>query len=191
MSKKIDIITLYLDNYVKSLLGREIARKISVNHQTALNHLNDLVKENIIKYEQKGRNKHYTLRLDNQKTTILLEIAEHNSSLVQLDKKVISTLISQLLPHSDSIILFGSFAKNKEKDDSDIDMIIVGRSNEKAINRIKERYPKKISIEYVSYRDFQISLKKKKALALEILKAHTIFGNLSKIVDIYLKWYRR
>ena len=45
MSKKIDIIKLYIGDYTKSMSGREIAKKASMNHQTALNCLNELVKE--------------------------------------------------------------------------------------------------------------------------------------------------
>jgi len=50
MSKKIDIISLYLGNYARCIAGREIARLIKLNHQTALNHLNELVKEKVLEF---------------------------------------------------------------------------------------------------------------------------------------------
>jgi len=59
MSKKIDIINLYLGDYKKTMSGREIARKLAVNHQTALNCLNELVKDSVMVYQTKGRNKEY------------------------------------------------------------------------------------------------------------------------------------
>ncbi|MBD3163849.1 hypothetical protein GF323_01505 [Candidatus Woesearchaeota archaeon] len=191
MSKKIDIISLYLDDYKKHLSGREIARILKINPQTALNHLNGLVDKKIIIFEKKGKNKEYIINLTSQKARILLEIAEECSSLKKLDKKEISLLIKEILPFAESVVLFGSFAKDREKSDSDIDLVIAGKADKEEIGKIKKRHPRQVNIEYISYKDFASSLKKKKALALEILNAHIIFGNVSKIVDIYFQWYKR
>ena len=83
---------------------------------------------------------------------------------------------------------FASSTFNKE---SDIDLIIVGKSDKNKINKIIENHPRTINIEYISYNDFKKSLNQKKALAIEILKNHIIYNNVSKIVKIFLEFYKK
>lgn len=191
LSKKIDIISLFAKDYSGKLSGREIARLIKINHQTALNHLNDLVTEGILNYEIKGRNKEYYLDLKNLKTRMLLEVAESIKSLDRLRLKELGFIIEEILPFTDAIILFGSFASLDYNKESDIDLILVGKSDKERIRKITSRYNRKVNIEYVSLNDFAKSLKDKKALAVEIVKNHVFYGDISRIVKILLEWYLR
>lgn len=191
MSKKIDIVSSYLDDYSDSFSGREIGRLINANHQTALNHINNLLNEKILKAVNKGKNKEYSLELKNLKTRILLEIAEHYKSLKSLANKELKILVTELLPHCESIIIFGSFAKGIFDKNSDIDIIIVGSCNKDAVRSIKRRYSREISIEFVTYAQLRHSLKTKNALGIEILNNHIIYGNVSKIIMIFMEWYLR
>jgi len=187
MSKKIDIISLYLGNYARCIAGREIARLIKLNHQTALNHLNELVKEKVLGYVVKGRNKEYSINLSSPKTKILIEIAESFKAMESLSNKELGVIIKEVIPFAESIILFGSFAAGNYNKNSDIDLVLVGKSNKERIDSIKKRYSREINIEYVSYSDFVKSLKEKNSLAVEILKNHIIYGNVSPIIRIFLK----
>lgn len=191
MSKKIDIIRQYLDDYSKKLSGREIARLTNTNHQTALTHLNELVKEGILKYLIKGRNKEYHLNLTNLKTQILIEISESYNSLLSLNNKELNFIIKDIMPYTEAITLFGSFASGRHNKESDIDLILIGKSNKNKIKKIKAKYSRQINIEYVSFQDFSKSLKQKNALAIEILNNHCIYGDISKIVKIITGWYNR
>jgi len=191
MSKKIDIMSLYLEDYNRILSGREIARLTELNHQTALNHLKDLINEKIMKYNIKGRNKNYFLDLMNPKARILIEITESFKALKSLDNKELKFIIKDVLGFTEAIILFGSFASEKYNKNSDVDMVLLGKSNKNMINKVKKRYNREINIEYASFNDFYNSLRKKNALAIEILNNHIIYGDLSRIVDIFIRWYTR
>jgi predicted nucleotidyltransferase len=189
MSKKIDIIALFLGDYLKNMNGREISRLIHSNHQTALNHLNELVREKILKYLIKGRNKEYCLDISNIKTKMMLEIAESANSMRRLENKEINVIMKEINPFTESIILFGSFSSGNQHKKSDIDIVLIGKSDKKAIEQIKKRYNREINIEFISYSDFIRSLKQKKALAIEIIKNHTLFGDVSKIIKIFIQHY--
>ncbi|MFH2027827.1 MAG: nucleotidyltransferase domain-containing protein [Nanoarchaeota archaeon] len=191
MSKKIDIVSLYLSNYKSKYNGREIARLSSINHQTALNHLNDLIKTKIMIFNNNGKNKDYHLDLSNLKTNLLIEMAECYRSICSFDNKELSVIIKEILPFTDSLILFGSFASGSYNKDSDIDIICVGKSDKSAINKIKRRYSREINLEFVSYNEFKKSLDSKNALSVEILKNHIFYGDVSRLVSILINWYTR
>ena len=191
MSKKIDIIKRYLNNYNKSYSGRELSRALNINHQTALNHLKELVKEKILLSSTKGRNYEYELNKENIITEYMLRIAELYKSMESFSNKELKILINEIIPYCEGIILFGSFASSTFNKESDIDLIIVGKSDKNKINKIIENHPRTINIEYISYNDFKKSLNQKKALAIEILKNHIIYNNVSKIVKIFLEFYKK
>lgn len=191
MSKKIDIIKMYLDDYSKSMSGREIAKKSSMSHQTALNNLNELLREKILFYSIKGRNKEYTLNLSFIVAKKMAEIAENIRAIEILEEKEIVIILQELMEHSETIILFGSFASGTHNKNSDIDIVVLGKADKNSINGIRKRYSREINVEYLTFNEFERLLKFKKPLALEILKNHVIFGDVSKIVDIFWRWNKR
>ncbi len=191
MSKKIDIVSLFTKDYSKRMSGREIARLLNTNHQTALNNLNELVKEDIIKYELKGRNKEYSLNLNSLKTNLMAVMSEVKLSLDSLQNKELKIVIEEIVPNTEAIILFGSFASSSHDKDSDMDLILVGKSDKESISKIIKRHNREINAEYASFEDFAGSLNKKNALAIEIAKNHLFYGDISRITGILLKWHLR
>ncbi len=191
MSKKIDIILLYLSDYTKVINGRTIAKQIAVNHQTALNHLNNLTKEGILKFKKEGRNKNYYLNLDDLKTLLFIEIAENYKAYLRLEKKELLVIIEDLLQHSEGLILFGSYADFSETKSSDIDLVVVGKANKTEISKIVLKYPQNIHVEFISLSDLKKSFHQKKALAKEILKKHILYGSINPIIKIFLDYYKR
>lgn len=185
------IIDLYLDDYRKAFSGREIAKKTDLSPQTALINLNQMVKEHILSFTVRGRNKEYKLNLENIQTKIILEITEHNKALERLQNKELKILFNELFKYCDSIILFGSFASFSEKKDSDIDIVVVGKASKEKINQIINKYSREINVEFISLSDFKKSFKEKKALAIEILKKHILFGDIKPIIDVFFEYYLR
>ncbi|RLE38115.1 hypothetical protein DRJ17_04910 [Candidatus Woesearchaeota archaeon] len=188
MSKKMDITSLYLEGYSNAFTGREIARKLSVSPQTALTHLKELVRLRILNANKKGRNIEYSLNLNNLQAKLLIEMAELNKSIQVLTNPELKIIFEELSPLAEAIILFGSFAVGKEKPDSDVDLVIVGRSNKDKIKKILRRYPRKINVEFVSLMALQKAFQQKKALAVEIAKKHVLFGDVHAIVDVFVRF---
>ena len=191
MSKKIDIIGLYLGDYKKTMSGREIARKMSINHQTALNCLNELVKDRALIYQTKGRNKEYSLNLISLKSKKMVEIAENAKAIDLINHKEIGVIIQEIAEYAESIIIFGSFASGSYNSKSDLDIMAIGKADKEKINKIKKRYVREVNVEYASLKKFEKALISKKSLAIEILKNHVILGNVSAIVDIFWRWHKR
>jgi predicted nucleotidyltransferase len=96
-------------------------------------------------------------------------------------------VINEMLNFCDSILLFGSYANDNFEENSDLDLVLVNCNNKEAIKKIKNREVMEINEHYVSYLDFKKSLKNKNNLAIEILKNHILFGNVSKIVEYYIE----
>mgnify|MGYP001572563179 FL=1 len=184
MSKILDIIILYLRDYTFSFSGREIARLSNLSPQSALNTLNLLVKEKILNKKKEGRNYKYYLTYNKLKTKNYLQLAETYFASSYLDNFELNSIISELICFSETMIIFGSYAKKLEKNDSDIDLIAIN-GNKLKIEKAKSIFLREINVRYVTWNEFRASLKNKNHLAIEIKKNHLIYGNVFKVVEAY------
>ncbi|NOR85403.1 hypothetical protein GQ473_04740 [archaeon] len=189
LSKYLDIISLFLPDYNTQLTGREMGRRLGINHQTALNKINFLVDKNIITFERKGANKEYMLNFNNYSTKILLVMAENSVAVNALFDTEINVIVPELIDSCEIMILFGSFSSGTQDENSDIDIICAGKCNKEMVGKIRRKNPREINVQYITRRGLEKSLKDRNALAMEILRNHKIFGDVSKVVDIFWTWY--
>jgi hypothetical protein len=66
--------------------------------------------------------------------------------------------------------------------------VILGKHDKGKIKKIKEKQFTEINEHYISYNGFTKLLNSRNPLALEITRNHILFGDVSKMVDIF--WRR-
>ena len=185
MSKKLDLLTIFLRDYHSSYSGREVARLIDVSPQTALSVLDSLVKLNILLIKKEGRNNKYSLNLTDLRTKMMLVLAENNAVLNSLLKKELKSIIDKLLVLAETIIVFGSFAKGLEKKSSDLDLVVIGVKDKDKFRKVKRIFPREINVEFITWNNFVKT--QNTALGIEIKKDHLIYGNVFKVVKVFSK----
>lgn len=184
----LDILIPFTNDYNSKLTASEISRIIKTPRRTVSRHLNKLVSLNLIGYEKSGKNKLFYFDIKKQTTNMILNLIENYKALkFQLKSKKIAVIINEILNYCESLIVFGSYASGEYNKSSDLDVVILGRHNEERINKIKEKQTMEINEHYISYNKFLEVLKSRNALSLEIMKNHVLFGNVSKVVDIFLE----
>jgi predicted transcriptional regulator len=121
------ILGLYKNDYQATFYLREISRESHADVKTVQLQLKKLEQKNLIQSQQKGKNKEYTLNLNNYLTLYHLILAETFATIEYLDKTFeIKKLVSQTNTNMGSAaLLFGSFAKGNMNEDSDIDLMII------------------------------------------------------------------
>ncbi|MCD6215486.1 MAG: nucleotidyltransferase domain-containing protein [Candidatus Aenigmarchaeota archaeon] len=187
--KWVTMLLPFSGDYSAKFSASELSRKSKIPQQSVSRYLNQLAKLNLINYTKKGRNKLFYFDLEKQTTKIMLNLIENQKALsFQLKLKEIAVIINEILNFSESLIVFGSYASGSFSKDSDIDIVIIGKHNKKQIKKIKQKQIIEINEHYISYVDFSKLLKSKNSLAIEIMKNHVLFGDISKIVDIF--WRR-
>ena len=175
------ILALFTDGY-PSLHIRDVARRLVISPRTAQLILADLTGRGILTYESKGRTILYTVQ-DNEIAEYYLCLAESYKKAVFLNTHFNLALFSQKL-EADMAIIFGSYAKNLQKKDSDIDLFITGTYNKKEI----EDYAKtcRLNIDIKHYpKDWH---KKMDILLKEVLTNHIILSGQESFVHQTLSW---
>lgn len=140
------ILSEFGQDYSKRVYGRDIAKKYKLNQKTVSNILLKLEKENILKFERQGKNKYYFLNKFDSNINEIIKLIEINKKITFLNKhKKFIELFKELEKRTNgTLIIFGSYAKGSENEDSDLDLFILGSI--KDVKDLEKMYNLKISI---------------------------------------------
>lgn len=130
----IKIIGLLRKSLDRGLTILEISKTLKIGYDPAHNHITEMHKQNIITINKVGNAKQCSLNLNNNKTRNLLQeldlkltekIYKENPKIKNILETLIAKLTEKYIAEMQSIILFGSYAKNTQKKDSDIDILFI------------------------------------------------------------------
>ena len=185
--KWVDTIIPFSNNYSAQMTASELSKITGIPQQSVSRTLNQLVRFSFFSYIQKGKNKFFFIDLRRMISKIILGIIENYKALkFYHQNKKISVIINDLLKNCDGLIIFGSYASKDYNPNSDLDLVAFG-VNKDEFKKIKNRYSVEIHEHCVSYRDFENLLKKRNPLTVEVLNNHILFGDVSKIINIFWK----
>lgn len=178
------ILRLFYQNKSSQIHLREIARQTKLHEPSVTRFLKSLEKEKILVAVKEGNLKKYSLR-KNKKVYALLALldVEKQEKLNLTRKNGLSSYFRTLTPPVFAI-LFGSTAKETNKEDSDIDILIV--TNDKIGVKKAEREADaagavKISTFQINYADFlkELKLKEDKVVQSAINTGYPLINHIS------------
>lgn len=187
-NKWLEVIALYTGNYKAEFYLRQIAKLAKLPVKTCQNILSQLEKDKILKGKIEGKNKYFSLNLDNIQTkSYLLQAEIHKTDLFLENYPQIKTFLKSFNTNI-PIIVFGSFAKLKANKDSDIDLFIVSEKGQKLPFHL---LPYKVHQVNLSENSFMKSLKEQEVIIKEIEENHVILNNHSFYVNMMWGYYAK
>lgn len=193
-SSKVKILRFLVKSQAQ-LNGREIAKNVGLSHVKAHGALKDLTGQGLVKMRSVGRSLIYWLNEEHflVKDIIRPAFEKEETAFRQLSNIILNT-IKPIRPLS--IILFGSFAKGNASGESDIDVVIVYRSNKRKeimANDLVEA-EKKITLIFGNHlagvpfklREFQRRLRTKDKFVNDIIRTgRVIYGtSISELINL-------
>ena len=183
-NKELEIIALYRGNYKSEFYLRQISKLAKLPLKTTQNILFNLEKNKVLKSKIDGKNKYFNLNLDNLQTKSYLLQSEIYKTDLFLDNypqlKIFLKSISTNVP----MIVFGSFAKLKADNQSDLDLFIISEKEQKLSFHL---IPYEVHQVNLSEDSFAKALIEKETLIKEIEENHIILNNHSFYIN--LMWY--
>ena len=179
--KDIKILEEFTSDKNKRIYGVAIAKKFKLNQKTVSNILNNLEKENILKFSKEGKNKYYFLNLLNPRIKEIIKMAEINKkiSFIQKHKKFVGLFDEIALRVKGIAIVFGSYAQGNEKHNSDLDLLVIGEI--KNVLNLEDSFKVEINIIKSTKNKFT----KNKPFVKEIMENHIILKGLEEFVEIW------
>ncbi len=186
---KYNIIACFLNDYSKKFYLRELASLLDKPHQTIKPYVEELVKEQVLVKIQRKNLVEYNLNLQSRKIWDYLIIAEKERLIKKLDSEAAMKILFERLSDflfNNTFIIFGS-SVDKIKKGSDIDLLLIGKSNiDKVISEFEEIYNKKIhKIKVSSLNKINTTLTK------EIYKKHLILNNTEQVINFFRRLHEK
>ena len=184
-NEKMKLLEAWRINPFRELSIAEIMKEAKKETKTwVFNALKLLVKNNILRATRKANLDIYALNLENQLSLQLLQYLEAQDNLNFSQLKVISEIIEKSPVKNLSIVVFGSYATNKQTKNSylDIALLIENKEIEKKIKpyikEIKLNHPVNIEEQYITFEDFiKMLLREEENLAKQIFIKRKLFYN--------------
>jgi len=163
------ILSLFADSPGSQFYGREVSKKLNISLGAVSGALRSLEKNGVLICERKGKTGLYVLKLPNPCFNYFRIL---NSILTM------EPLIEKIKSISGRIVLYGSYSTGDFTSDSDLDLFIVSRKKEEALEII-EKFNKKTG--------FKISpIIKEQAEWMRMEKAHPeFFAQLSRGIVLW------
>jgi len=142
---KTKILRLFSKFPAKEFTGREIARTIEVSHRSVDLALSDLVSHDIVTIRRIGRANVYTANRDSYLFLTIRDLFKREEE----SKDNLMKEIRKIIPDVISCVIFGSVARNEERPDSDIDLLIVSanpKSLKEPLAALESRLMKKFAL---------------------------------------------
>ncbi len=184
-NEKVRLLELWRKNPFREITISEIMKETEKKTKTwVFNALKLLANNNILRSTRKANLDIYDLNLENPLSIQFLQYLEAQNNLNFTQLKIISEIIKKSPIKNYSIIVFGSYAENKQVKSSDLDicLLIENKEAEKKIkpymNEIKLDHAVNIDEHYITFEDFvKMLLREEENLAKQIIKKRRLFYN--------------
>jgi len=140
-----------------SLMG--ISKEINLSHTSVINYLNDLIKLEIVhvEIEKKGKRNFPVYSSNNQGENYKKYKRIYNLSQLE-ESGLIKYLRDKLMPKS--IVLFGSYSKGEDIENSDIDLFLECKKEDINISGFEKKINRKIELHFKEhFNDYPKELK--------------------------------
>jgi len=187
-NKEMEIISLFRGNYKSRFYLREISKISKLPLKTCQNTLSNLEKAKVLKSKTEGKNKYFSLNLENIKTKSYLQQAEIYQTDRFIEKYSQFKIFLKSLKTTIPIVVFGSFAKFEAGKDSDLDILILAGKKIELPFHLLPFKPHQINL---TEKTFIKAINQQEDLVKEIEKKHIILNNHSFYINAMWGHYAR
>lgn len=171
-----DLLTLYFTNTEKKYYLRELERMLKHSVANIRRELLKLEEAGLFLREDRGNQVYYYLNKSFPLFDELKSIIFKTSGVPQVLRNVLGSLKDKDIAHA---FLYGSFAKKEEREDSDIDLLIIGKVNEdeliEKLNEIEQKLQREINYSIYSKEGFQTQKEKRNPFILDVIEGKKLF----------------
>lgn len=188
MRLQLKIIKLLLEK--PDLTMNQIAKELDESYSFVNRIIKKMINEDLIKKQKIGHSLLCKLNIKNDKTKALISLNEVNKKQEFLSKNKELKLITDELKkiEAESIAIFGSYAKNTQTKESDIDLFIVTEKKLDITNLIRNihaKYGREISPLILTKK--QLEKQKNKPVIKEIIKYHVILAGFENFINLLIE----
>lgn len=183
---QLKVLGLFTRGFNKEYYIREVQKLLKISPRTAQLALSYLEKRTVLESATKGKIKIYRIKKSFIARDYLI-LAEIYKRIKFLESNIlIKDIIEKINPLIDGIaFVFGSYAKSTQKEDSDLDLFVIGPYNANKAKEISKLYGIRINVKAYPLSVFEKNYKED-ILIKEVLNDHVAIKGAEKLMEIIL-----
>jgi uncharacterized protein len=189
MSKKLDIgendlmvLSLFSEGYDREYYIREISTCLPISHGTAQTILERLEKKLVLLSSLRGKTRLFRIKPGEIAVQYFILAEQYKKISFMEEKPYVTEVLNKIDPFIEgTTLLFGSYAKGTETGDSDLDLLVAGRCDEKEISKIGKMYDIEINLQAFPEQVFE-RIDPRDTLLIEIKNHHIVWKNTELFV---------
>jgi len=184
----VQLLSLFLTNPDKSFYMQEIGKILGKKPGVFQRTLNKMVDEGILHSEYRANARYFSANKDYPLYAELKNIVFKTAGVQGSLQDILRPLESV-----EYAFVYGSFAKQKERDFSDIDLLIIGSPDEQALieqlERLEAKLKREINYNIYSLKSVKENIKKKNPFLLNVLhgKKIMLIGQENELRKLHTK----
>ena len=185
-TNKAEILRIFLTNPEQSFYMQEIGRALGKKPGVFQRTLNNFVEEGVLESERRANARYFWI---NKSYPLYQELKSIVFKTVGVQGSIANILIK--IKGISFAFIYGSYAKDKEHKDSDIDVMIIGDINEGVLitklDQLEKQIKKEINYNLYTLNRFKSDVKKKSSFLMEIMadKKIMLIGSENELRTIY------
>lgn len=187
MDNKLKIINYLGKNYNRRFTMHELSKRVSIPYASFHRTVQGM--KDVLNVEIVGKSKTISLKINNPIVKAHLTVSSDEERKEFLQKQPVIRKIAAELNTADIVLLFGSYAKNKETEKSDIDLLIINKGGAKSISfsRYELLFKKKINPIFITLKEFKEMLKdNEENIGKQALQNHIVLNNPERFWGLIL-----
>ncbi len=178
MDNKLKVLNYLGKNFKNSYTMHELSKTLKIPYASFYRTIQDM--KDLIVINSVGKSKIMQLNIKNTVIKSHLVVSSDEERKDFLDKQPIIKKIYNELNTKSIVLIFGSYAKGKENEKSDIDILMINKEGNKDINFSKYEllFKKKINPVFITKKEFKKMLEaEEENIGKQALKNHIILNN--------------
>ena len=191
MDNKQKIINQLGRNYDKTYTMHQLSKVLRIPYASFYRTIQDM--KDLLIIETIGKSKILKLNWSNQIIKSYLAISSDEKKKEFLKNHPIIKKIVSELETKDIVLLFGSYAKGRATNKSDIDLLIVNKDGKKSLSfsKYETLFNKEINPIFVTRKEFRLMLKdEEENVGKQALKEHIVLDNPDKFWEVVIRAVR-
>lgn len=183
----LQVLGLFTRGFDKEYYIREVQKILNISPRTAQLILDDLEKKAVLESKMRGKIKAYVLKKGILAKEYLLFTERYKRISFLENNVLIRAIVEKIVPFMKGMIaIFGSYAKGVQKEDSDLDIVVVGSYNVQKVKEISKLFGVEISVKVYSLGIFKKRLRTD-ILLKEICENHIIIKGIEDLLELWTK----
>jgi len=187
MNNKLIIVNYLGKAFDEEFTMHQLSKILQIPYASFYRTINDM--QDLLIINKIGKSKTLRLNLENPVIQSYLAISSEEEKKSFLQKKPIIRAIHKGLYTKDIVLLFGSHAKGKEREKSDIDLMVINRSGDQTISFSRHEliFEKQINPLFFKLQEFRAMLRdKEENVGKQALRNHIVLNNPERFWDVVI-----